>query len=297
MELRKLELAKVLQKDAEEIFAAREKALLIHASRDIDAAGDEVEMAVRKVIRRKLASKYYVGHGHILDAELTTSPQLDVVLADNSGAPILFRAENGTEYFPYESVYAIGEVKSSYYNNKKYVHTFCDTLKRIKANLKREATPLSYVSPDFNLGSVFRVTGKKPYRNPLFSFMLFVRSNDFHPDQLKELYSTLPQSELPNVICLLDKGMVINMHYRLDAAGHESFSLNIIPEFNKAMGTEPSRWLFLPMGTADERMGAHLGHLIFMLSEHLKYCALMPPKLFTYFNRFFKSSEGGALIT
>lgn len=296
MELPKLELAKVLQEDAKEIFAAREKALLIHASRDIDAAGDEVEMATRNVIRRKVASKYYVGHGHILDAELTTSPQLDVVLADNSGAPILFKAENGTEYFPYESVYAIGEVKSSYYNNKNYVHTFCDTLKRIKTNLKREVTPLSYISPDFNLGSVFKVTGKKPYRNPLFSFMVFVSSNDFHPDQLKELYTSSTPSELPNVICLLDKGVVVNMHYRRDAAGQESLSLNINPEFNTTMGTEPSRWLFLPMGSDANRMGAHLGHLIFMLSEHLKYCTLMPPKLFAYFNRFFQSVEGGALI-
>ena len=93
-DLPKLELQKIFQRDAEEIIHARDKALVIHASRDIDAAGDEVEEAVRRVIRRKLATKYYVGHGHILDAQLTTSPQFDVIIADNSGAPILTNGAN-----------------------------------------------------------------------------------------------------------------------------------------------------------------------------------------------------------
>ncbi len=44
---------------------------------DILAAGDEVEMAFRRVLRRKLPRSYYVRHGHIVDQELHQSPQLD----------------------------------------------------------------------------------------------------------------------------------------------------------------------------------------------------------------------------
>ena len=130
-----LEFEKVLRADAAEIIAAREKAQIIHRGRDIDAAGDEVEVATRRVIRRKLPNSYYVGHGHIVDSELNQSPQLDVVIADNSAAPILFATENGTEYFPYEAVYAIGEIKSSYSRSRNYVETFADTVSRVKSRL------------------------------------------------------------------------------------------------------------------------------------------------------------------
>src|SRR6266851_9381013 len=91
------ELELVFRSDAVDILAAREKARMMHHGRDIHAAGDEVEITVRKVLGRKLPSLYYVGQGHIVDEQLHQSPQLDVIIANNTGAPILFRAENGTE--------------------------------------------------------------------------------------------------------------------------------------------------------------------------------------------------------
>src|SRR6266852_6660663 len=186
-ELRKLELEKVLRADAAEIVAAREKAILIHHSGDIDAAGDEVEEAVRAVLRRKLPSAYYIGHGHVVDSEWHTSPQLDVILADNAGSPILFRAQNGTEYFPYESVYAFGEVKSTYYKNKRYIQDFANTVATLKTELKRQQTPMTYFPGGMALSeSSFRIDGVGPYKNPLFSFMLFVEANDFDIDHIAD---------------------------------------------------------------------------------------------------------------
>src|SRR5437667_9921374 len=98
-EFPKFELEQILRSDAADIVAAREKARIMHHGRDIRAAGDEVELTFRKVLRRKLPSSYYVGHGHIVDQDLKTSRQLDVVVANNAGAPILFQAANGSEYF------------------------------------------------------------------------------------------------------------------------------------------------------------------------------------------------------
>jgi len=134
----KFELEGVFRSDAADILAAREKARIMHHGHDIRAAGDEVEIAFRKVLGRKLPSLYYVGHGHIVDEQLHESSQLDVIIANNIGTPLLFRAENGSEYFPYEGVYAIGEVKSSYDNSKRYIHAFSDTLKEIRTQLHRE---------------------------------------------------------------------------------------------------------------------------------------------------------------
>src|SRR5215469_15842855 len=134
----RFKIEKVFRSDAADILAAREKARMMHHGHDIDAAGDEVEITVRKVLGRKLPSLYYVGHGHIVDEQLHQSSQLDVIIANNTGAPILFRAENGTEDFPYEGVYAFGEVKSSYDNSKHHILAFSDTLKKIRTQLQRE---------------------------------------------------------------------------------------------------------------------------------------------------------------
>jgi len=118
----KLEIAQVLQRDADEIVSARNDARILHKTNDISTAGSEVERTVRNVLSRKLSKIYYVGHGHIVDSSLETSPQLDVIIVDNFGAPRLFEAKNGTEYFPYESVYAIGEIKTTYYKSQKCIH-------------------------------------------------------------------------------------------------------------------------------------------------------------------------------
>lgn len=136
--LPRLELENVLLADGAEIVAAHGKARLIHRTRDIDVAGDEVEGSVRRVLGRKLPTSYYVGHGHVVDSRLTSRPQMDVVIADNSGSPVLFMAENGTEYFPYEPVYAIGEVKSTYYRRARHIDKFADNVARLRAELQRE---------------------------------------------------------------------------------------------------------------------------------------------------------------
>jgi len=130
-QLPKLEISEVLRQDVEEILNSRQKSKVIHQTKDIDASGDEVENTVRKVIRRKLPIKYYVSQGHIVDEKLNTSSQLDLIIADNTGSPVLFTTENGTEYFPYESIYSFGEIKSTYYASKKYIESFISTTKNI----------------------------------------------------------------------------------------------------------------------------------------------------------------------
>jgi len=68
--------------EAGDILGARQKALVIHRTRDIDTAGDEVEIVARSVIAGKMPGKCMVTHGHVLDSRLTTSGQLDVIVAD-----------------------------------------------------------------------------------------------------------------------------------------------------------------------------------------------------------------------
>ena len=100
-ELAKLELEKCLMTDAAELVAARMKSKIIHGTKDTRAAGDEVEKVVRKSFSRKLPDRFYVGDGHIVDENLVTSPQLDIIISDKQNAPVLFKGENGTKYFTY----------------------------------------------------------------------------------------------------------------------------------------------------------------------------------------------------
>ena len=230
-ELPRLEFEKVLRADAAEIIAAHEKAQIIHRGRDIDAAGDEVEVAARRVINRKLPTSYYVGHGHIVDSKLTQSPQLDVVIADNSDAPILFATENGTEYFPYEAVYTVGEIKSTYYKNKKHVEAFANTVARIKGQLKREPTPATYMGSDINMNFPHAtLSANVPYRNPLFTFMVFVKANDFQPADLFKLYASRSAAELPNIVCFLDKGVILSLQVS-EQDGRHHLGFNPVPEW------------------------------------------------------------------
>jgi len=291
-DLRKLELRDVLQADAAEIVAARTKALLIHRSGDIDAAGDEVEEAVRTVLRRKLPLSYYVGHGHIIDAKWDVSPQLDVVIADNAGSPILFQSQNDTEYFPYEAVYAVGEVKSAYYKDKEYVHGFVNTLTKIKNGLRREQTPKSYLGGGISLSSLdglLSIECPMPYRNPLFSFMLFVQSNGFQPEHILDLYRSTPRSDLPNILCFLDSGVVVNTDLPMtpDGAYAQGSGYNLYPEFNNPEPGLVNRWLFIPFETENHSLSGNFGFLYYSLITHLKNSVLISLNMQTYMRDVF----------
>ena len=211
-----LEILRVLASDAKKLTDARERCLTIHRTADIDSAGDEVEVAVRKVIGARIPINYHVGHGHIVDGSLTTSPQIDIVVSDSS-APVLFATDNGSEYFPFESVHAIGEVKSTYSRSRGQIENFIETIRMIKNVLKREHTSANYVGNGLSLGTGFSTSEKRPYRNPLFSFMLFVASEDFDPSNVGSLLKSTHIAELPNVICVLDRGILVNAQTQIYA--------------------------------------------------------------------------------
>jgi hypothetical protein len=290
--LPRLELENVLRADGAEIIAAREKARLIHRTRDIDA-GDEVEESVRKVIRRKLPTSYYIGHGHVVDSSLTSSPQMDVVIADNSGSPILFMTENGTEYFPYEAVYAVGEIKSTYYRREDYVRKFVKSVAHVRTDLKREPTPPTYLGSGLNVGRGITTGVTIPYQNPLFSFMVFANAGDFHESDLDELYTSEGAGVLPNIVCLLGKGVVVNVKAATSPSSRP-MSININPEFNRAPDAGVdwfNTWVFVPADLATS-----FGILYFALVTHLRGCRLMPPNMLDYLNNIFRTSVSSGRI-
>lgn len=292
-DLPELEMERVLQSDAAEIFAAREKGRLIYGTHNISAAGDEVERVVRKILRRKLPLAFHVGQGHIVDSSGVNSPQMDVIIADNSVSPVLFEAENGTQYFPYESVYAIGEIKTGYYKSQKPIESFTTILKSVRSTLHRDpvfSREHTKLHADKDLEKAYGSL------NPLFSFMLFVEGGEFAVDDISELYSKNPAVELPNVLCFLDRGVVM-FKSEGEWSGGESWSYNsphpgLESEKNFVLHSRQSgNWYFNSFGSERNRIGAQFGFLYSLILLFLGRCTLDPPDMAAYMERILKVSS------
>ncbi|AMV37108.1 DUF6602 domain-containing protein [Planctomyces sp. SH-PL62] len=277
---------------AQEILEARVKSRLIHATTNIDASGDEIEEAVRSAIRRKLPLRFHIGHGHIVDNRGNVSPQYDIIISDRDSHPILFETQNGTTYYTYESVYAIGEIKSTYYNAKKEIQKFCDNIRGMRSRLWRPRVPFHDSLSGERLKAATRNTVgigyydvTAFYGNPLFTFMFFVNANDFSPSQVASLYNLTPLSELPNVVCLLSEGLILNTYYfKRDDGTALPVHINSIPEF---INTAPSpnvgyAWLLAKIGKAPHRAGGNLSMFMHNLFAHLISCKLSKPNLTHY---------------
>ncbi len=288
-----LELANILQADAAEIIAARVKGRIIHHTQDIDAVGDEVEQTVRRVIRRKLPMNYYIGHGHLVDSKLSTSPQLDLIIADNTSTPILFQTQSSAEYFPFESVYAIGEIKATYYQSQQPIENFMKVLAQIRRQLKREQTP----SPD-------SISSGIPFGNPLFSFMVFTSANNFFTDEeyhvieqrVVQLYETTPPSDLPNLLCFLDTGVMMYTDHNTPGEKRPFFVNQPFLQLIEAKEGQKRGWAFTSFYD-ENSYGANLGLFCLLLNLHLKSCVLTLPDLSTYLRQVFSSPQFTSEIT
>jgi hypothetical protein len=126
-----LNIETIFKRNANELINARQKSIEIHGTTDIDAAGAEVEQAVRDYYTQILPKKFHISHGHLIDINGVVSPQIDLIISDNETLPSLMRTKNGTEYVPIDSVYAIAEIKSTYYKAKKPIQEFSKKIEYI----------------------------------------------------------------------------------------------------------------------------------------------------------------------
>lgn len=228
----RLEIGKVFLAEAAEMVAARDKCRIIHGTSDIDASGDEVEMCARNLLKGRLGANYYVGHGHVCDRTWKASPQFDIIVSDNALFTSLFRGMNGTEYFPYETVYGVGEVKATYYQSKQPIQKFiaaCDELQTLNrapvpANFVRAHTDGIVLQPPLTWDYAL------PKKNHLFKFLLFVDAGDFDIDDVKEIYNATPLDKLPNVVCFLNRGLIARITVTFDASGAGTPAFLVHPE-------------------------------------------------------------------
>jgi hypothetical protein len=273
-----LSIPKFFSDEAKTLRKARENCIAIHHS-DIRAAGNEVEIAVRKWLERMLPDVVSVGHGHIIDQESNISPQLDCILRDSRHLPTLFTAADGTEFTPFDSVYAVGEIKSTYYKSSKDIQDFSDKLKAVDSNLKRnmvENTAYGGIKDDSLLHHIL-LGSPEPYLNQLFTFMLFVDSGDATTDEIAEIYRATQGDYLPDIAVFLNGCIVIKAAmennvmklYRYHKQAPADVTWKIIPAPNIENSTATPE-------------GIHLGFLYYCLLNHIRGSHLEGPNPTAY---------------
>ena len=285
--LNSIDIPSIFKSEAEKIVKSREKAIKIHGT-NIRAAGNEVENSVREYYSRMLPKKYYVTQGHLIDSEGLTSPQIDLIIADNINLPSLMTTSDGTEYVPIDSVYAIGEIKSTYYKSKNYIEDFSDALEGIITGLNRnviENTAYGGIDGKTLMRDVFLGT-QNPIHNRLFTFMIFVDGGDFKPQDINDLYEDRKIDFLPNTTTLLDKGIIF-----YGTTEGNKFQFERYPEAVK--GNLGLDWYFSPIigKESGSLEGNHLAFIYHCLINHLANSYLEPPSLVDFLSQLLVSKK------
>ncbi len=284
------EIENLYQLDALEIFHSRAKSKIIHKTSDIKSAGNEIEETIRRIVRSKLPTNFYTTNGHIVDKNLKSSNQFDIIIADNSTSPVLFTTNDKTDYITYESVYAVGEIKSSYEKYKNQIGEFIEKCKYVDTELKRDLTTPDYFIdniklqlPDF---MSLQSEDQRPYKNPLFKFMIFVNSDNFDLDaqrnKIGNLFTHNDNKYLPNIICFLDKGIFV-----YGKVENDNFSsVELFPEF-LSKDHNLYKWSLCEMGNEGFISASNLAFLMFSITHHLNICHLLKANIHNYLEKMF----------
>jgi hypothetical protein len=244
------------------------------------AAGDEVELAIKKFYSSKLFPRYHVCDGHIVDNSLKVSPQYDIIITEKSKNPTLFDLSDKSEIIYYETVYLFGEVKRSFYN-KDLIKKFVANIQRFRKEMVRDK-----IDPHFiEAGSGGIYTENKltdlPLRNPILTFMFFVDSSKFNVSNFKEVQSAFGDENMPNFIVLLNSGIIINVDS--EEYDNGNIKINLYPEFN----TKDSKWVLLSFEGDDHKT---LSYHYMLILEHLNSTVLSSPDLKKYTSKLFNFS-------
>lgn len=275
----KLNVASFFEVEAKEMVLASEVADSLHKAKDVRASGNEVEIVVRNFFNDKLPNRYYISNGHIVDMNLTISPQLDIIIADNLRSPILYKTRDSTEFITYESVYSIGEIKKKFEDG--HVEKIVKTIEQFKKNIHREPVEPNFLDVGSTGLKIDQPTTTFPSKNPLFWFYIAV---DF--DRSKFKLKTLQKKvntpsiwpNLPNIFCILKKGVILCAEK--EKLKENKLSITLYPEF-----ADKSKYAWYLYAT--KRESEALAIVYYLLNEHLRLSLLKQPNMMDYLFRMY----------
>jgi hypothetical protein len=188
------------KRDLRNIFLGIQKQMIERFTTNRDSIshptklGDSAEINWIEMFNQYLPKRYTTTNAQVIDSHGDLSDQIDVVIFDRQYSPLLF-SQDGTQYIPAESVYAVFEVKQEL--NKKYI---------IEAGKKAESVRKLKRTSSF----VEHVSGTAPPKIPfeILSGILTLDSS-WKPalgKSFKSVLLSLPENRSLNFGCCLKYG-------------------------------------------------------------------------------------------
>lgn len=163
--------------------------------------GDYREDALKKFLENgKLPKQYKLGNGEIISSYSQTSKQTDLIVYDNNKS-IIFQASESIQIYPIETIYGVIEIKSKLSKQK-----LNEGLENIKS-LKEMHSP-SIISKKLGTSSTISYGNTPPF-GVIFAYDLDGNSLNSLEANLREWCSKHPASVWPNMICILNKGLIL----------------------------------------------------------------------------------------
>jgi len=277
----KFELSKVYKTYVEQLALAGSVSGLLLANVNIDSAGEQVEGSLRALLQELLPERIRVAHGHIVDKQGEISHQQDILLTDSLNTRSLIKTLDGTEFYPYESVFVNGEIKRSW--NQRCLKGAIDSIRRIKSILQRNEVARDVINSGSHFMKVSQPLTNNPYRNPLFSFSFSLNmSTTYSQSSITAFYEDRANWRfLPNMSVILDSGLYVLLDN--DALEMNKLCIKLYPEF--VGETESCKWYFLQLEPEE-----CLAYLVFMLTQHVNDTILEKPVMLDYGTSLFQIS-------
>lgn len=177
--------------------------------------GEIRESILKDVIKKLLPTKYEIGSGIITDARGAESNQQDIYIFDAFNSPVFLKYDLDS-IVPVESVYATIEVKSCL--SKEQLQESIKNIRSVKRLEKRlfKTGFVDYKQSNYIMGCVFAYTSKT--------------SLETAAQNLFEYCKGIPRKEQPSVVCILDKGLIVNI--RKDGSNQ----IDVIPSVDTMLG-------------------------------------------------------------
>ena len=201
--------------------------------------GSLVEKCIRSALHEVLPSKIGVADGFVVDSEGGVSRQMDIILYDKLGTPIIFTGD-GAQIFPVETTYACGEIKTQL-NDSKLKDTFekCSSYKNLsrKAYVEMGGTDLIFSGPEINITGKSQITYTlfgKPH-NHWQSIFFCIAVEGVSEENLLNSYISIANSKPSSVekrvdaVFTLDGACLINCRTPLEGGIPKPGSIDLLP--------------------------------------------------------------------
>ncbi|MBN2878369.1 MAG: hypothetical protein JXN65_01955 [Clostridia bacterium] len=272
---------------AEELWAKRESGKKIHGN-NISAAGNQSQISFNKWLDRVTPNNVRVLSGHIVGKNKEISPQIDTIITDSQNISSLFTSEDGTNYVPISSVYAVGEIKSTFTHakqesGKSYIDKFVENKEIIDEKLGHvlEVNTMFDGQTKNPLLEHMVFNSTSPWMNKIFHFLFCFSKGTAKLENLKKEFQKNDKKYLPNLTVMMDSYSIFycNKEYKAEK----------YPEYIGQAGS----WVLNPFDENPNcsQMANNLGFFYYLLMQHINNSLLNDRDILPYFESFILSKK------